>query len=101
MRVMAASLDGASREQISLLASDQVTASSRSPGSFRVSTKKSKNGATIGTPLEPGKFCRADNRHNIGCCDFSGVDRLHKNRHNSKSNVSNRHSRILGKNQAP
>ncbi|MBE9122094.1 hypothetical protein IQ269_15075 [Tychonema sp. LEGE 07199] len=52
--LVAASIDGASGEQISLLAGDQVTASSRSPGSFRVSTKKSKNGATIGTPLEPG-----------------------------------------------
>jgi len=47
------------------------------------------------------QFCLADNRHNIGCCDFSGVDRLHKNRHNNRSNVSNWHSRISGKNQAP
>jgi hypothetical protein len=38
---------------------------------------------------------------NFGCCEFSGVDRLHKNRHNSRSNVSDRHSRISGKNQAP
>ncbi|MEG4918508.1 hypothetical protein QUB12_36315 [Microcoleus sp. B7-D4] len=59
---MAASIDGASREQISLLPLDQITASSRSPGSFRVSTKKSKNGATIGNLLEPGNFCLADDR---------------------------------------
>jgi hypothetical protein len=25
--------------------------------------------------LKPGKFCRADNCHNLGCCEFSGVDR--------------------------
>jgi len=66
---VAASIDDASREQISLLAGDRVTASSREPGSFRVSTKKSKNGATSGTPLEPGKFGLTDNCHHIGCCD--------------------------------
>jgi len=60
--LVVASIDGASREQISLLAGDRVTASSRSPGSFRVSTKKSKNGATIGNLHEPGKFCLADDR---------------------------------------
>ncbi|MEG4304876.1 hypothetical protein [Microcoleus sp. D3_18a_C4] len=60
--LVTASINGASREQISLLAGDQVTASSRSPGSFRVSTKKSKNGATIGNLLKPGKFCLADDR---------------------------------------
>jgi hypothetical protein len=60
--LVAASIDGASREQISLLAGDRAFTSTRSPGSFRVSTKKSKNGATIGNLLKPGKFCLADDR---------------------------------------
>ena len=60
---MAASIDGASREQISLLAGDQFTASSLTPGSF-------------GNPLEPGKFGFANNRINIGCCKLASVDRI-------------------------
>ncbi|MEG4171547.1 MULTISPECIES: hypothetical protein [unclassified Microcoleus] len=73
---MAASINGASHEQISLLAGDRAFTSTRSPGSFRVSTKKSKNGATIGNPLEPGKFCRADNRQNIGGGKLTNGDRI-------------------------
>jgi hypothetical protein len=52
-------------------------------------------------PIELRNPSRTHNGYNIGCCEFSCVDRLHKNRHNNRSNVSNRHSRISGKNPAP
>jgi hypothetical protein len=40
--------------------------------------------------LKPGKFCLADLRHNIGCCQVSGFDRIEQIVLNSLS-----HSRRL------